>query len=358
VSTTGAASRLARAAQLLDLARPAEAKTAVVDVLTSEPDNPEALRVLVRCLIALHDGQSVATARRAVALDPENEQGHRLLAIALLRTGDSRAAASQARIAVSLAPFNWQTHYILTCALATNEPLEALRAGAEGLRVGPTEPSMHLAYGEAALACKLPDEAARSFEKVLALDPGNAAARNNLAILDLRRNRFGKAIDGFGSALTADPRLDLARRNIDVVALAMLLKLRYLMMLTEYVMARTIQDSTSAGVRRALAGGVLAAWTVLIGAGLSRIPKRFRKYVLGIPRRNRRAAIVAGVVAISYAGVVIGPLLNLVSSGVGLALGVLLSVTVLADLVWYSKWRKKLSSRRKARAAESPDLGG
>src|SRR5205085_1970848 len=133
------------------------------------------------------------------------------------------------------------------------------------LRVGPNAASMHLAYGEAALACKLADEAARAFEKVLALDPANAPARNNLAILDLRRNRFGKAIDGFGSALRADPRLDLARRNIDVVGLAMLLKLRYILFVTAYQLGQSMRITDDPTTLRAASGGVLTRVTVTHG---------------------------------------------------------------------------------------------
>ena len=99
----------------------------------------------------------------------------------------------------------WQAHHVLASALTKGEPLSALQVAGRGLTLAPSEPSMHLVHGLAAMEAKMTGLARASFLKTLELDPDNASARNNLAVLDLRQNRFAKAVTGFGSALSADP---------------------------------------------------------------------------------------------------------------------------------------------------------
>jgi Flp pilus assembly protein TadD len=327
--------RAARAERLLDLGRAAEARAQIAGVLATEPDNAMAQRLFVRCLLHLDDPLALDAAKRAVVLAPANDQSHRLASLAHSKAGLDDLAVMHAREAVRLAPHEWRAHHVLTRALTGPNPEAAYEAGLAGIRLAPHEPAMHLVLGLAALRAGRNSQAQDAFRTVLTLDPDNATARNNLAVVDLRAGRFGAAMDGFGSALATDPRLDLARGNIDAVSLTMLMKLRYLVVVSEFVAFQL--TSNRPGAAPAVAGGLLAFWAGLTGWGWSRIPRRLRGYAFGVFRRRRRAALYAGVVVIAALGLVIGPLLGLVSTGTGLALTVFAGLSVLADLVW--SWR-------------------
>jgi tetratricopeptide (TPR) repeat protein len=341
------AARTARAEQLLELGRAAEARSQIAMVLAAEPGNGRAQRLLVRCLLKLGDPQSLGAARRAVTLEPDNEHSQRLASLACAKAGLSEEAVRHAREAVRLAPAEWRARHVLTSALVETDPEAAFAAGTEGLRVGPHEPSMHLVVGLAALKARRNARAREAFRTVLSLDPGNAMARNNLAVLDLRANKFGDAMEGFGSALAADPRLDLARGNIDTVALNMLIKLRAVVLIGILIAFQVLLNRPTgpdaATVDVVAAAALLTMWAVTAGWGYSRIPRRFRRYALGVVRRRGRAAVIATAIAAAVIGVVIGPLLHLVSSSAGITLGSGVAVAITAaELIWYSKRRVRV----------------
>jgi tetratricopeptide (TPR) repeat protein len=328
--------RTARAEQLVELGRAAEARSQIAAVLAAEPDNVRAQRLLVRCLLQLGDPQSLDAARRAVALAPDSEHSHRLASLAHSKAGLHDDAVRHAREAIRLAPAEWRTHHVLTCALVETDPEAAFAAGTEGVRIAPHEPSMHLVLGLAALRTRRNVRAGNAFRTVLSLDPGNAMARNNLAVLDLRANRFGDAMDGFGSALAADPRLDLARRNIDTVAVSMLMKLRYIVLLSELLVFQMVATRVPEP-DPVVAGALLGAWAALAGWGYRRIPRRLRSYSLGVFRRRRRTTVIGTVIALAAIGVVIGPGLGIVSSTVGLSFGAAAAFISLAEIFCCSK---------------------
>lgn len=339
------AARLARAEILIDLGRPAEARAAIARILAAEPDHERAQRMLVRCLLQLNDPLALDAARRAVQLAPDGEHAYRLASLAHGKAGQHSAAVLHAREAVRLAPEEWRTHHVLTSALLQSDPAQAYAAGQVGVRVGPHEPSMHLVLGLAAMRSGATMRATEAFHQVLRLDPDNAMARNNLAVLDLRANRFGQAIGGFGSALAADPRLDLARRNIDAAVVSMLLKLRYGALLSELV-AFQFFDTRLSGEARPAAAGLLAVWFATTVWGVTRVPRRLRRYVLGTFRRRGRAAFIGIVLAIAALGLVLGPLTGLIGIGAGLNLGLTAAVLSAGELFWHS--RRGLRVRRRA----------
>jgi Flp pilus assembly protein TadD len=344
VSGGDTAARLAKAEFLIDLGRPQEARSAIAGILAAEPDHERAQRMLVRCLLQLNDPDCMAAAGRAVELAPDSEHAHRLASLAHGKAGLHPGAVLHAREAVRLAPEEWRTHHVLTSALVPTDPGEAFAAGLAGVRVGPNEPSMHLVLGLAAMRSGRTARAAEAFHQVLSLDPDNAMARNNLAVLDLRANRYGQAIGGFGSALAADPRLDLARRNIDAVVISMLLKLRYGALVGELVVFQFV-GSRQPGHTRPAAGGLLLVWALAAGWGVSRIPRALRGYAVGIFRRRRRAAFLCAVLALAGVGLVLGPLLLVVSPSAGLFLGMVAAVLSAGELVWFSRGRTRLSRR-------------
>jgi Flp pilus assembly protein TadD len=335
LSADAPAVRAARAERLLELGRPEQARAQIALVLAAAPDDAAVHRLLVRCLLSLDDPGALAAATRAVTLAPEHEQGHRLASLACIKAGLDDQAVMHARKAVALAPHEWRAHHVLTRALTRPDPYAAYDAGLVGRQLAPHEPAMHLVVGLAALKSGRTDRAEDSFRKVLQLEPENAIARNNLAVVDLRSGRFGAAMDGFSSALTADPRLHLARGNLDAVVLTLLTKLRYIIVVSEFVAFQLIANEP--GLDRAVAVALLASWAGLIGWGWTRIPHRLRRYSLGVFRRRRRAALYGAVLAVSAAGLLVGPVAGLVSTGAGLDLASFAALTILGDLVW--SWR-------------------
>ena len=327
--------RAARAERLLELGRAADARAQIALVLAAVPDDAAAQRLLVRCMLNLDDPAALNAATRAVQLAPEHEQGHRLAALACIKAGLDEQAITHARHAVALAPHEWRTHHVLIRALTRPDPQAAYDAGLTGRRLAPHEPAMHLVVGLAALKAGLTDRAEESFRKVLQLEPDNATARNNLAVVDLRSGRFGAAMDGFSAALTADPRLHLARGNLDAVVLTLLTKLRYIIVATEFVAFQLIANRPV--LNRAVAVGLLVCWAGLIGWGWTRIPPRLRRFSLGVFRRRRRAALYAAVLLTAVVGLVIGPVAGVVSTSVGLDLAAFAALTILGDVLW--TWR-------------------
>ena len=334
------AARTARAEHLLGMGRAAEARAQIAPVLASEPGNAAAQRMFVRCLLQLDDPETLNASKRAVVLAPDEEQSHRLASLAHTKAGLHDLAIQHAREAVRLAPHEWRTHHVLTHALTEVNPEAALVVGAGGIRVAPHEPAMHLAVGLAALKARHNAQAKESFRTVLRLDPANATARNNLAIVDLRAGRFGTAMHGFGAALAADPKLDLARGNIDAVTVTMLMKLRYLVIVSEFLAFQLVLDIRPDAIPM-VAALLLASWAGLAGWGYSRIPARFRRYAVGMVRRRRRAAVCAAVILIAAIGVAIGPLLGIVRPDLGVELSAFAALSVIADAFWYSRLRAK-----------------
>lgn len=340
----GPAVLAARAEQLLELGRAAEARSQIARVLAAEPGNAQAQRLFVRCLLQLDDPRALDAAKRAIVLAPDNDQSHRLAALAHTKSGLHDLAVQHAREAVRLAPHEWRTHHMLTHALIETDPAAALAAGRDGVRTAPHEPAVHLAVGLAALKARDNGQAKESFRTALSLDPDNATARNNLAIADLRTGRIGTALDGFGAALAADPQLGQARRNLDAVTVSLLMKLR-LIMIASGLIAFQLVTVSFPDTDRTTAGTLLAGWAVLAGWGYSRIPARLRGYSLGVFRRSRRAAVSGVAIAVVLAGVVIGPLLGVVSTQTGLVFIEVAWFSLLADAIWYSRSRDKRRAR-------------
>jgi tetratricopeptide (TPR) repeat protein len=347
--------RLARAEQLLELGRAAEARAQVATALAGEPDNASAQRLLVRCLLRLDDPGALDASKRAIVLAPDNDQSHRLASLAHARAGLHDLAVQHARESVRLAPYEWRTHHVLTHALTETDPEAALAAGLTGVQIAPEEPSMHLVHGLAALKARRNKQAKESFRTVLALDPGNATARNNLAIADLRTGRFGEAMDGFGAALAADPRLGPARGNIDAVSITMLMKLRIIVILSSLLVFQLLPATGPVSAREA-AGVLLALWAGLIGWGYTQVPRRMRRYAIRVFRRSPRATISAVAVLGAAIGITIGPLLGLVSVQTGVDIVDVAWLSLFADAILYSRFRSKskskttVNSKSKARA--------
>ena len=108
---------------------------------------------------------------------------------------------------------------------------EALAA----VTLDPTEPECHLVVADTARKLGWTRQAEAAYRQVLAMDPGNAAAMNNLAVLRLQQGRTGEALSGFTAAAAHDPRMSVARRNVEVTAWKLVQRVTLALWITTWV---------------------------------------------------------------------------------------------------------------------------
>lgn len=159
-------------------------------VLAAEPHDLDALGRLGDAQLADHDPDgALRTATIALGLAPGWELPRRQASIACSRRGRHREAIAHAEEAVRLAPTERSAFLALARALlrAKRDLERARRAAVRAIVIAPEESEPHLVFGMVAVAEGEPAAAEAAFRRAVALDPGNLAARNELARLELRR---------------------------------------------------------------------------------------------------------------------------------------------------------------------------
>lgn len=217
----------ARVISLLELRRWAEARAIVEAQLATRPDDPDLHGWRAQCLIGEDDHRGALEAgNRLVALAPDDEWGHRICALALEGLGKDAEAARAANEAVRLAPHRWQAHVRFAEAASgvPSRSLEALHAAHEAVRLAPNEPDAHAALGFVAQSRGDHPTAKAAYERALALDPEHSVSLNNLTVIQ-GTARFGRAVHGLAQSLRSDPHSDVARQNLDALAVTFPLRL-------------------------------------------------------------------------------------------------------------------------------------
>jgi Flp pilus assembly protein TadD len=209
----------ARARALLDVGRADEAAAVLSTTLAADPRDPHAW-----CLLGLahlrcdRSRDALASAHRAIELGSELEWAHRIASIAELRLGNRSRAVAAARESVRLGPGIAFSHAQLAIALSRGWPWQWREAATEvdrSLELGSHEPEVHRLAGDVALRLRRRRLAQARYRRALELDPSDATALNNLAVVRLRRGAFVAAATAFSHAAALDPATDLHRRNLD-----------------------------------------------------------------------------------------------------------------------------------------------
>lgn len=264
------ASSLQRAKAALDLRRPDEALRHLDRALASAPNDDRLWCLRAQAMLQLEKPtEALAAARRAAGLDPAEEWSHRLASVALVNLGRVEEAVTEAREAVRLAPQLPIVRVQLAQAMAALPRLrraaydEALAA----VTLDPTEPECHLVVADTARKLGWTRQAEAAYRQVLTMDPGNAAAMNNLAVLRLQQGRTGEALSGFTAAAARDPRMEVARRNVEVTAWKLLQRVTLALWITTWVASALSEDRSRASGDVPL-GGVPSSGAVapIIGA--------------------------------------------------------------------------------------------
>lgn len=354
----------ARADTLIDLGRPGEAISILAAALATDPSSPDLLRQLARAQLAGDDEPAaLATAQRAVAADPESEWGYRILSLAFTGVGDLQNAELAAAEAQRLAPALWQTHARRAIASAQGGHFaEGMAAAHEAVRLAPDEADAHFAMGYTAMQAGRADIAEQAYLHTLALRPDHATAMNNLSIIRMRqRGGLSKAVQGLSAALSTDAQLEVARRNLDVVARRYMRRFHFGVVVAFIVLSiatdkpttsnnllqTTDQVTHSSRIEAGLLGVV--AIVVLLGAIIAlhqRLPANLRPYY----RRLPRADLTLGLwLAVDVAALIIVSCLAVPStySGrtdlVGIAWALVIGGLLLS---WVPRFRRRVAPRK------------
>jgi Flp pilus assembly protein TadD len=216
---TGVAPDLARAQAMLDLKRYDQAANLLALVVAVEPTDSRAWCLLAQAHLGNAQCQeAVAAAKQAITLAPSDAWPYRLASIAHGRLGHSTSAWKAATEACKLAPDEWQSYVCLAQAeLARQVDSEAAeRAAAHARRLAPDEPEVHYVSGLVSFS-NFDWTAARIHqERVLALDPGDSRALNELGRINLRRRRPGRAAQHFIHAAQSAPGQSIYGQNVDI----------------------------------------------------------------------------------------------------------------------------------------------
>jgi tetratricopeptide (TPR) repeat protein len=315
---------LARADNLLDLNRPDQARELAAGVLADDPGSGPALGVLSRAHQALNQHKEALVAARAcVAAAPEDPHHHLVLVDAYRGAQEFSAAVLAAQEAVRLAPYSWTGHYALALALldgARPRTRDAYEVALHTLSLAPNSPAVHNLLGMCLADLQQPEHARRAYEQALALDPHNANALNNLALLDLERGHFRRAAAGLRSAVRLDPQHQGFQANFEVMV--MRLCGRALIGLAAVLLLVAVQLDAGSPWPLRMSTGVIAAAIVGVLAHrfLSHFPSGLSKWSLVRPAAlGWRARSASGVLLVMVALVLflaVAPRQGAVSVGV------------------------------------------
>lgn len=252
-----------KARALLAAGRTRDALAILTAHVASAPDDAEAWCLIAQGHIAADDWRTAEQASSsAIRLEPESEWAHRLHGIALLHQGYFTPARRSADEAVRLAPWSWQGHHLranvdIDASSIDDRTYDAVR---RTLELAPNEPAAHVLNGRLALAMKNTKLADHEFREALRLDPDNAIARNNLAVVQIRRRRWGSAGSHLIAALRLDPHSELLARNLRGLLRAWALVLDLLV----FVGAWILLSATS--------GHTVSDGTIQVGGGIYNVP--------------------------------------------------------------------------------------
>ena len=200
---------LARARYLRNHKRAGEARPFVEEALRLDPKNSEALSGLAMSYMVEGDAErGRETALRALELDPNAWEAHRVLGNLAVRVGDLAAAERHFRGAVRAKPDDPKgRNRLARHFLLTGRPEEALEQMLESRRIAPDDPDVQNIWIHYALLTGDYESAIRHgqtwlavWEKPLAASESLSVVRYELGLANVGARRASEAIEHFRAA--------------------------------------------------------------------------------------------------------------------------------------------------------------
>lgn len=323
---------LARAEQLLDLRRDAEAEQRLRDVLAGDPQCVPALLGLGRALNRQdrHD-EAESAVRSALTLDPEHAGGHQVLVDILCDRRDGPAAVAAAERARALAPHDFTSHYqharALLC-LRRPRVRDAYESALRSVDLAPHSADAHNLVGLCLDALGHHDQAQAAFRNALAIDPVHTLAQNNLAATEMDRGRLGRAAGMLRSAVGNDPQEKRLHDNLDTVLLLLGRRVLWSLLGAALVLG-TMLATGAPWWARALAGAAyVAVLALLVHRVRAQLPSGVRRWGRGIWGRTRWTGryLVALLLFLSVGVLLLAFTPDAVAAAAGIALATSLQV--------------------------------
>lgn len=352
-----AARAVSHVESLNTLGRHQQALDVATQALAGTPDDPE---LLLQAAVALLGLERADEARRllarAAAADPDSSRVQRLTSFAALRQGRPGEASQAAAAAVRLGPFDpWAHTQLARANAACHDRTGAVAAAERALQLAPDLADSHVAMADALYpeGIRPPKDDLRTAEahllRALQIEPGNAAALNDVARVQLALGRQVSAAGHLASAVRADPMAQVVQHNMDVVLLGLVARAHGVFFVMWFVSRRIT------GVD----GGVSQRWVLWLLAALGfglvgwvvvrlrrQVPAHLGAFVRGFVRRERLGALWAAclaLTAVSFLAVAIHPAVPFEVAG---------AVTLLAGAVvsWVRYVRERRAAKRRGLA--------
>jgi protein O-GlcNAc transferase len=197
----------------------ADAERIYRQVLSIEPDNPQALHLLG--LLAMQARQfevAIELIGHAIRGDRRQAAFHANLGEAQRHAGRLDEAIAAYRTALAIQPGVTQIHVMLAGAqLSAGRTDEAIANLREALRLSPEDNQARARLGHALHEQGQLSEAEACFRRVLRADPGSAEAHFNLAGVLQSQGKHDDAVASYRAALAIDPQLADAHNNLGTI---------------------------------------------------------------------------------------------------------------------------------------------
>lgn len=198
--------RIQPALDLLRIGKPEQAARLAVECLREDPDWVPALLVLGEAQLLMGDRSALATARRCVALDPDNGAGYEVLARVHCARLEPRLARSVLQSGLLAVPDCTALRVQLSELLRqSGELLKALLQAEAALAMDPQSYTAHAARAWALYELGEPGRAAESLRRALALAPEDATLLQFQGHLDLLTTDIDRALRSYRESLRQDP---------------------------------------------------------------------------------------------------------------------------------------------------------
>ena len=304
-----------RARALMDLGRPEQAEPLLAEAIAEEPGNADAWCAMARCRYARHDYQgSLQATGEALAAKPGLVVAWRFRTLALIELERWEEAWHAAGEAVRLEPQQWYGHMLVAKVLLANtsgyfHEAVAGQAAARARELAPQEADTHFTVG---LVCERAGrlaEAEQCYREALRLSPEHRGARNQLALILMRRGDNYGAVQGFAAVAAADQGASgTGEHNLRVVTVRLITPARWISIacflgIELVVQAHPRFDLLSRGLSLA---AVAAAWGVWTLWAARQVPAQLRRPLLRSARSSRYVGLtMLGVSALTIAALVL-----------------------------------------------------